>query len=118
MRIRFQAAADLHPAIGRGLVRREPAVDWRPAQKFIPDGTPDSAVLQLAADDGRVLVSRDAKTMPRQFAAFVTSSWPGVILIPASVTIGEAIEECVICRLISVSNPALREALLLNRSQQ
>jgi len=63
-------------------------------QKFIPDATPDPGVLQLAADDGRVLVSRDAKTMPHHFAAFVANrSSPGVILIPASATIGEVIEE-------------------------
>jgi hypothetical protein len=50
--------------------------------------------LQLAAGDKRVLVSRDAKTMPHHFAAFVVGrSSPGVILIPASVTIGGAIEE-------------------------
>jgi len=66
---RFQSDADLNRAIGRGLVRPEPAIDWRPAQKFIPDAT-DPAVRQLAAGDGRVLVSRDAKTMPHHFAAF------------------------------------------------
>jgi predicted nuclease of predicted toxin-antitoxin system len=94
VRIRFQADADLHPAIGRGLIRTEPTIDWRPAQKYIPDATPDPEVLQLAADDGRVLVSRDAKTMPHHFAAFVkTRSSPGVVLIPTSLTIGAAIEE-------------------------
>jgi hypothetical protein len=51
-------------------------------QKFIPDATPDPGVLQLAADDGRVLVSRDAKTTPHHFAAFV-----------ANRSIGEVIEE-------------------------
>jgi len=63
-------------------------------RRVIPDATPDPEVLLLAADDGRVLVSRDAKSMPRHFAAFVTvRPSPGVILIPASVTIGDAIEE-------------------------
>lgn len=94
MKIRFQSDADLNPAIARGLVRREPAIDWRPAQRFIPDATPDPEVLQLAADDGRVLVPRDAKTMPRHFAEFVATHFsPGLILVPVSVTIGEAIEE-------------------------
>jgi predicted nuclease of predicted toxin-antitoxin system len=68
-------------------------IDWRPAKRFIPDATPDLEVLQLAADDGRALVSRDAKTMPRHFATFVaTHSSPGAILIPTNVTIGDAIE--------------------------
>ena len=69
-------------------------IDWRPAKRFIPDATPDPGVLRLAADDGRVLVSRDAKTMPHHFAAFVAGrSSPGVILTPARVTIAGAIEE-------------------------
>lgn len=96
MRIRFQSDADLNPAIGRGWARREPAIDWRAAQKFIPDATPDTEVLQLA-EDGRVLVPRDAKTMPRHFAAFTTArSSPGVILVPVSVTVGEAIEDLLV----------------------
>jgi predicted nuclease of predicted toxin-antitoxin system len=93
VRIRFQADADLNPAIGRGLVRREPTIDWRPAQRFIPDATPDPEVLQFAAADGRVLVSRDVTTVPRYFAAFVaTRLSPGVILIPSDTAVGEAIE--------------------------
>ena len=49
MKIRFQADADLDPDIGRGLVRRETSIDWRPARGFIPDGTSDSGVLKLPA---------------------------------------------------------------------
>jgi predicted nuclease of predicted toxin-antitoxin system len=81
------------PNIGRGLVRREPTVDWRAAQGFIADATPDLEVLQLAADDGRVLVTGDVSTIPGHFAAFVaTRSSPGVILIPSDTIVGEAIE--------------------------
>lgn len=39
------------------LVRREPAIEWRPARKLIPDAAPDPEVLRFAPDDGRVLVS-------------------------------------------------------------
>jgi predicted nuclease of predicted toxin-antitoxin system len=93
LKIRFQADADLNPAIGRGLLRREPTIDWRAAQAFIADATPDREVLRLAADDGRVLVSRDVSTMPRHFAAFIASRLsPGVILIPPEAAVGEAIE--------------------------
>ena len=58
MKIRFQADADLDPDVGRGLIRRETRIEWRPAEGFIPDATPDSEVLRLAAAAGRVLVSR------------------------------------------------------------
>jgi predicted nuclease of predicted toxin-antitoxin system len=94
LRIRFQADADLHPDIGRGLVRQDPRVDWRPAQGFIADATPDPEVLQLAADAGRVLVSADVSTIPRHFTEFIaTRSSPGAILIPSNATVGEAIEK-------------------------
>jgi len=93
VKIQFQADADLHPAVGRGLVRRELAIDWQPARRTIPDATPDPEVLQLAAAAGRVLVSRDVTTIPRHFATFVAArSSPGVILIPSNVPVGEAIE--------------------------
>jgi predicted nuclease of predicted toxin-antitoxin system len=97
VRIRFQADADLDPDIGRGLVRQEPAIDWRPAQGFIADATPDPEVLQLAADGGRVLVSGDVGTIPRHFTTFIaTRSSPGAILIPSNATVGEAIEKLLI----------------------
>lgn len=97
MKIRFQADADVDPDIGRGLIRRETAIDWRPAQGFIPDATPDFAVLLLASEAGRVLVSRDIRTMPNHFAAFIAvSRSPGVILIPAGASVGEAIEKLLI----------------------
>ena len=93
MKIRFQADADLDPDIGRGLLRQEPTIDWRPARGLIPDATPDPEVLELAADEGRVLVSGDVTTMPLHFAVFLaTRPSPGVILVPSRVTVGEAIE--------------------------
>jgi hypothetical protein len=93
VKIRFQADADIDPDIGRGLLRQATTIDWRRAQGIIADATPDHDVLELAASDGRVLVSGDVTTMPLHFAAFVaTRSSPGVILIPSRVTVGEAIE--------------------------
>jgi hypothetical protein len=52
---RFQADADLNPEIGRGLRRREPSIDFRAALGVIAEGTPDSEVLQIAADDDRMV---------------------------------------------------------------
>ena len=85
MSFRFQADADLNPEIGRGLRRREPSVDFRAAVGVIADGTPDPEVLQIAAGDGRVLVSRDITTMPDHFARFVAhQESPGILLDPFS----------------------------------
>jgi predicted nuclease of predicted toxin-antitoxin system len=100
VKIRFQADADLDPDVGRGFIRRETRIEWRPAEGFIPDATPDSEVLRLAAAAGRVLVSRDVRTIPRHFAAFIsTQRSPGVILIPAGTSVGDAIEKLLIACL-------------------
>ncbi|HYW45501.1 MAG TPA: hypothetical protein VE959_21745 [Bryobacteraceae bacterium] len=93
MSIRFQADADLNPEIERGLRRREPAIDFRGATSVIPDGTSDPDVLRFAADDGRVLVSRDVSTMPEFFERFISENEsPGLLLIPSRRSIGTVIE--------------------------
>lgn len=93
MKLRFQADADIDPDIRKGLLRREPAIDFRPAAGVIPDGTLDPEVLALAANDDRVLVSGDLRTMGVHFQDFVsTRESPGVLLIPSSRSIGAAIE--------------------------
>ena len=100
MRIRFQADANIVPAVGRGLRRREPAVDYRFALGLIPDGMPDPDVLNLAAADGRVLVTNDLRTMQIHFAGFIaTRDSPGLLLVPAWISIRETIEGLLICWL-------------------
>jgi hypothetical protein len=59
----------------------------------IADGTLDPEVLAIAADDDRVLVSGDLRTMSVHFRDFTaTRESPGVLLIPSSRSIGAAIE--------------------------
>jgi hypothetical protein len=93
MSLRFQADADLNPEIERGLRRREPTIDFRSAATVLPAGMPDLEVLRIAAEAGRVLISRDVATMPGHFSRFIAKSdSPGLLLIPSSRGIGEAIE--------------------------
>jgi hypothetical protein len=93
LKIRFQADADIDPDIRKGLLRREPSIDFRPAAGTIPDGTLDPEVLRIAAEDDRVLVSGDLRTMSAYFQGFVAMhDSPGVMLIPSSRSIGAAIE--------------------------
>ncbi len=93
MSFRFQADADLNPEIQFGLRRKEPSIDFRNALGVIADGTPDPEVLRIAAGDGRVLVTRDIKTMPRHFEQFIAEDGsPGLILIPSPGSLGEVIE--------------------------
>ena len=53
----------------------------------------DPEVLRLAADAGRVLVSRDVSSMPEHFAQFVLAQEsPGLLLVYSQRPIGSIIE--------------------------
>ena len=94
MRVRFLADANLDQDIVSGILRREPAVDFELPQSVIPEGMTDSQVLAVAASLGRILVTHDIRTMPRHFGDFVSGNdCPGLILIPRSMPIAQAIEE-------------------------
>ena len=68
-------------------------MDFRTAAGTIPDGTLDREVLRIAADDDRVLVSGDLRTMSAHFQDFIAMhESPGVLLIPSSRSIGAAIQ--------------------------
>jgi hypothetical protein len=74
--------------------KREPAIDFLPAQGLIPKSMGDPDVLALAANLERVLVSHDFETMPGHFCRFVaTRKSPGLVLIPQLWPIGSAIEQ-------------------------
>lgn len=93
MSVRFQADADFSQKILAGVLRREPAVDFRTAADAGLSGRNDREVLTIAASAGRVLVTHDVKTMPRHFADFIASATsPGVVVIPQSMPIGVAVE--------------------------
>jgi Domain of unknown function (DUF5615) len=93
LKIRFQADADLRLPIITGLKRREPAIDFKTAHEAGLAGLDDLAVLRIAADDARLLVSHDVSTMPENFARFIEArTSPGVILISQELSYRDAIE--------------------------
>lgn len=90
--IRFQADADLRQAIVTGAIRREPNLDFRSANEAGLEGLKDPEVLALAAQDGRVLITHERKTMPTEFGQFITSQTSsGVLILSQNLPIGEAI---------------------------
>jgi Domain of unknown function (DUF5615) len=102
LRVRFLADANLDQDIVAGILRREPEVDFELPQRIIPERMPDPEVLALAASLGRILVTHDVRTMPQHFAAFVAGSdSPGLIVVPRSMPIGQAIEELLLIWHIS-----------------
>jgi hypothetical protein len=96
MKIRFQADNDVALALVNGVLRRNAAIDFQTAQAAQLDGLPDPEVLTLAAREGRMLVSRDRRSMPGHFTAFLSNnSSPGVLLIKRKASLGQLIEELV-----------------------
>lgn len=95
MKIRFQADNDFNGRVLRALLRLAPAIDLQTAPALgFHLGTPDEQVLALAAAEGRVLLSHDAKTMPYHFADFIaTNTSPGLILVSRKLSIGQAANE-------------------------
>jgi len=92
MKIRFLADVHLNLDVVKGVVRREPGIDFQAAGAEFR-GLGDLEVLAVAASEGRVLVSHDRQTMPHAFAEFVkTTSSPGVFIISQKVDTLAAIE--------------------------
>ena len=93
MKPRFQADADLNEDIVKGVLRREPKVDFRTATSARFRGLSDQEVLIVAAEEGRILVSHDRKTMPRTFAQFIQGQTsPGLFLVSQKTDLLIAIE--------------------------
>jgi hypothetical protein len=95
MKIRFQADNDFNERIVDALIRLAPDVDFRTApERGLHLAVPDDEVLRLAAEEGRILVSHDFKTMPQHFGRFIAQhTSPGLILISQRTPIGLAAEE-------------------------
>lgn len=65
-------------------------------------GKDDLTLLQIAAEQNRILVSHDVRTIPKHFRHFITQqASPGVILIPQKLPLSTAIEHLLIIWLAS-----------------
>ena len=83
MRVSFLAEVNVDERIVSGVLRAEPSVDFRTAAEAGLHGLPDLRVLEIAAEQGRVLVTHDRKTMPYVFGEFLARRLsPGVVIIP------------------------------------
>ncbi|MBD2337205.1 DUF5615 family PIN-like protein [Calothrix sp. FACHB-156] len=95
--VRFQADADLKQAIVTGAVRRQPNLDFQSANAAGLEGKKDSEVLQIAAQDSRVLVTHDRKTMPTEFGTFIMSQTSsGVLILSQNLPISDAIASLIL----------------------
>lgn len=102
MNISYQADADLNQAIVTGVLRREPSIDFQTALVAGLEGVKDSEVLAIAAQQRRILVTHDRKTMPLEFAQFITNNHSaGVIIVSQRLPVEVVIEELVMIWAIS-----------------
>ena len=102
MNVRYQADADLNQAIVTGLLRRESTIDFQTAFAAGLEGVKDLEVLAIAAEQRRVLVSHDRRTMPSEFAEFITTNHSaGVIIVSRKIPMEVVIEELLLIWAVS-----------------
>jgi Domain of unknown function (DUF5615) len=93
--VRFLADEDIRPEVIKGLRSREPVVDIVDVKSAGLKGTKDPALLEIAAEQARILITCDRNTMARHFWERLAAgkSCPGVFIVPQRRTaIGEIIE--------------------------
>jgi predicted nuclease of predicted toxin-antitoxin system len=94
--LKFAADEDFKGAILRGLRRRLAGLDVVRVQDVGLAATPDPAILEWAAQEGRLVLTHDASTMTHFAYERVRAGkpMPGVVVIKRpTVTVGQAIAE-------------------------
>jgi hypothetical protein len=88
-----------------GVESQLPGLDFIVAQYTSLKGLKDPALLNQAAEMNRILVTHDLKTIPKYIYERVAAKpfTPGVIAVPDSMSIGQAIEDLAI--LVACSEP-------------
>jgi len=91
--LRFQADADLKYAIVKAVRRREPGIGFASADESGLEGVSDPELLDLAAREGRILVSHDRRTMLDHFRARLSAgeSSPGLFVVSQGAPIGPVV---------------------------
>lgn len=94
--IRFLADENFNGKIVRGLLRRIPILDLLRAQDVAEvEGFGDEVLLSWAAQEGRVLLTHDKRTVPRHAYERVRRGQPmaGVFVVDPRLSYGVVIEE-------------------------
>jgi len=104
--IRFQADADIHHQIVIAVRQREPTIDFASALDSKLQGLSDSDVLDLAASEGRILVTHDRRTMLGFFRRRLEDrkTSPGLFLVSQFAPLGPVVEILVL--VWAASDPA------------
>lgn len=98
MSLRFQADADLKHTIVKAVRRREPSIDFASAVDSDLEGISDPELLERAAQEDRILVSHDRRTMLAHFRARLEAekSSPGLFVISQGVPLQPVVDAIVL----------------------
>lgn len=93
--LRFAADENFNNDIVRGLLRRKPDLDILRVQDGGLSGADDPAVLEWAAQEGRILLTHDVSTLTKYAYERVRAgrSMPGIFELSYEVPVGSAIED-------------------------
>jgi hypothetical protein len=96
--VRFLADEDLDAKIIDGMRSREPAIDIVDSKQAGFRGVKDPALLEIAAQQGRILISHDRRTMTRYLRDRLLEgkSSPGLFIVPQRSPIAEIVESLVL----------------------
>ncbi len=98
----------------RGLKLRLPQLDYLAVQDTELKGIKDPALLAWAAENNRVLVTHDLKTMPKFACERVAAGqrMPGVIAVPKDLPSDRRSERCIRSLNVSTRASAARSSIL------
>lgn len=103
-KVQFQADADLNQAIVTGVIRRQQSINFQTATEADLEGLQDSEGLMLSAKQQRILVTHDRRTMPTEFAEFITGNQSsGVLIISRKTALETVIEELMLIWSVSTA---------------
>ncbi len=96
---------DLPFALIRALKRSQADLDVVRVQEVGLRSQPDHIVLEWAAQNGRILISRDRKTLVREAYGRIWSnmSMPGALMLRNRISLGKAVEEILIVAICSTT---------------
>lgn len=104
--IRLLAGENFRGPILDGLLLREPDLDLVRVQDVGLGGKDDPTILEWAAQNDRVVLTQDVSTLTHYAyeRVRVGEKMPGVIEVPQTMPIGEAIQEILLLALASETN--------------
>jgi predicted nuclease of predicted toxin-antitoxin system len=97
MKVSYQADADFNEDIVSGVLRRVPEIDFQTAYEAALESLTDLEVLALAAQEGRILVTHDRRTMPAHFGQFIKNNQsPGLLIVSQKAVLLSVIEDLIL----------------------